>query len=626
MVDKLKSVADSIGATELPEIIHVVRQYTPAIGGLENFVKALAEQQVKMGLEVTVITLNRNFSTGEKYPEDEIINGVKIKRISFIGSKRYPIAPSVLKWLNKGSLVHVHCTDFFSDYLAITKLIHGCILVLSTHGGFFHTKFASTGKTLFFNTITRLSLRAYRKVFACSVGDFDRFTSISKKVTLIENGVEIERFKNLTDTAIERENKAVFIGRFSSNKRIDHLLDRYISVLKQIPDASLTIVGNDYDGLAVGYRKRISEAGVNGTIDIKEGMSDIELKTLMLESRYIVSASEYEGFGMTVIEGMAAGLIPLVNDIPSFAKIVREAKAGLVCDFANSKTDDEIIEYINYSKNHIQEMQSAVIEYANNYSWNSVERKFHTEYCSLLGLRERHIQGVKIVNATKEEALDTIIDFIDSSKYTQLVYANAHSINVAKRDNAYKNILNNSLVLPDGIGVDIASKIKYGKKFKDNLNGTDFTPELFSHIKSSRIFIIGSKPGVADRVKEKWQIKYPQHEWVGSCHGYISANESLDIVEVIKALHTDILIVAMGNPLQEKWIAQYCPSAKIKLAIAVGALLDFTDGQVSRAPEKIRHLRLEWVYRLVAEPRRMARRYIIGNFIFLLRACNDRSY
>ena len=123
-------------------IIHVVRQFHPAVGGLETVALELAREQVRAGHSVRVITLNRIFKTVAKtlLPTNEIVKGIEVVRIPFIGSSRYPIAPAVLWHLGKADIVHVHGIDFFFDFLAWTKPIHHRILVASSHGGFFHTE------------------------------------------------------------------------------------------------------------------------------------------------------------------------------------------------------------------------------------------------------------------------------------------------------------------------------------------------------------------------------------------------------------------------------------------------------------------------------------------------------
>lgn len=600
-------------------IVHVVRQYAPAVGGLENFVRSLAEQQARQGMSVTVITLNRNYSTGVSYSESEELNGVNIIRVPFRGSQRYPIAPNVLAHIPRGGLVHVHCTDFFSDFLAITKPIHGAKLLLSTHGGFFHTKYASTLKKIYFNTITRLSMLAYKQIFACSIGDLETFSSISNKTLLIENGVDVDRFLKLEAIKPQEQIRFVFVGRLSSNKRLDKLIDTYSTVFKAHPNWSLVIIGNDFDGLAADLNVQISNNGMTAQIEILSGLTDEQLEYEALKSHFVVSASEYEGFGMAVIEGMAAGMIPIVSNISSFEKIVRDSGLGLINQYRGQEDAGSIIQFVEGQLGNLHQLTIKARQFSERYSWVSVEREFSKMYEQVLGVSTRDIQGVNVSNLSKPEALELIAQRVNESTYTKLAYANAHTINLANEQESYKAILKDFIVLPDGIGVDLASKYKYGDKFKANLNGTDFTPEIFNHLTNKRIYILGAQEGLAQKALEIWQEQYPQHTWIGSHHGYIDDKTSDAVVDGIKALDVDILIVAMGNPIQEQWIESYGSRTGASLVVGVGALLDFTAGEVKRAPKWVQNLRAEWIYRLFQEPKRMWKRYIVGNVKFLFR-------
>src|SRR5207248_6864212 len=113
----------------------------------------------------------------------------------FIGSPRYPLALSAIKFIGDADIVHVHAIDFFFDYLAWTKPLHGRKLVVSTHGGFFHTGYAARAKQLYFNTITRLSLTWYDAVVAVSTPDYERFGRLRRSgMVCIENGVNVAKF------------------------------------------------------------------------------------------------------------------------------------------------------------------------------------------------------------------------------------------------------------------------------------------------------------------------------------------------------------------------------------------------------------------------------------------------
>ena len=164
-------------------IVHVVRQFHPAVGGIESVVQELASAQVSAGHRVRVITLNRLFKTMQDgvLPARDEIGGAEIVRVPFFGSPRYPLAFSAINFIRDADIVHVHAIDFFFDYLAWSKPLHRKKLVVSTHGGYFHTQYAARLKRLYFFTITRLSLAWYNGVAAVSVADHDLFGRILKR-------------------------------------------------------------------------------------------------------------------------------------------------------------------------------------------------------------------------------------------------------------------------------------------------------------------------------------------------------------------------------------------------------------------------------------------------------------
>ncbi|HCS64039.1 MAG TPA: glycosyl transferase family 1, partial [Cellvibrio sp.] len=149
-------------------VTHVVRQYLPSIGGMEEVVRNIARHQLRSGQGTTrIITLDRLFrNTDEPLPAREWIDGIEVIRLPYRGSSRYPLCPAVLKYVGESDLIHVHGVDFFYDFLAATQWLHRRPLLLSTHGGFFHTRFASRAKLAYFNTVTRLSAHAYSQVVA----------------------------------------------------------------------------------------------------------------------------------------------------------------------------------------------------------------------------------------------------------------------------------------------------------------------------------------------------------------------------------------------------------------------------------------------------------------------------
>jgi alpha-1,3-mannosyltransferase len=173
-------------------------------------------------------------------------------------------------------------------------------------------------------------------------------------------------------------------------------------------------------------------------------------------------------------------------------------------------------------------------------------------------------------------------------------------------------------VFNDGVGVDIASRLLFGRAFPENLNGTDFMPHYLSQTRRRyRIFMVGGKPGVVERAAERLRKIAPRHEIVGHSHGYVPPEETADLIARIRDARADILLVAMGNPAQEAWLNAHLTASGCRLGFGVGGLFDFLATEVPRAPGWVQSVRLEWVFRLLQEPQRLWRRYLVDMPVFL---------
>lgn len=239
--------------------------------------------------------------------------------------------------------------------------------------------------------------------------------------------------------------------------------------------------------------------------------------------------------------------------------------------------------------------------------------------------RARDVLGVHIDIRHGDEVIETLDSRLDSGEPLGIFYANAHTVNSAWKMPDVIETLNNGIVLNDGLGVDLASRLLYGESYPENLNGTDFTPRFIGNSRHSlRIFLLGSRPGVADETARRWREMFPYQEIVGVRHGHFSKSETESVIREIRDSGANFLIVGMGNPLQEQWIGRYMAETGVTLAIGVGALFDFVSESVPRAPVWVRRLRSEWLFRLFYEPRRMFRRYVIGNWVFLYRVLRQK--
>lgn len=237
----------------------------------------------------------------------------------------------------------------------------------------------------------------------------------------------------------------------------------------------------------------------------------------------------------------------------------------------------------------------------------------------------RTILGIPVLAIRWDDAIALLNRLIAERRFTKVSFLNAHNANLAYTDPVFAKSLDDFLILPDGIGVDLAAKLLYGAPFPDNLNGTDFVPAfLQASAKPLTVGLLGATRVNAEAASRKLAALAVQHNFVVIHDGYFSAAEEAGIVDRIEELRPDVLLVAMGVPRQELWIARHIDARHCTLPIAVGALLDFLSGAVPRAPLWMRRLRLEWLFRLAVEPGRLWRRYMVGNPLFLWRVARQK--
>lgn len=236
-----------------------------------------------------------------------------------------------------------------------------------------------------------------------------------------------------------------------------------------------------------------------------------------------------------------------------------------------------------------------------------------------------NIHEVPLVNLSMEESITAIEMALEQNVQTRISFVNADCINIAAHDCSYFDTLKRSdWIFVDGIGMRLAGKMMK-QPVRDNVNGTDLFPLLCASLEKSgkRLYLLGAKPGVVDDVAAWVNKNYPKLQIAGTRHGFFSAAEEAEVIEQIRASKTDVLLTAMGVPLQEKWLARHMAETGATVAMGVGGLFDFYSGRIPRAPLWMRKSGLEWFFRFMQEPGRLWRRYFIGNGVFLCRIGMD---
>ena len=264
-----------------PLVIHVVRQFLPNRGGLEDVVANLCRELPGHGYRARVVTLDRLFTDPQTVlPARETMDGIEVVRIPWRGSSRYPLTPSVFNHLGEADIVHVHAIDFFFDALAWGSILHRKPLIATTHGGFFHTKKHSTLKKVWFNTLTRLSATGYRRIACCSQADKRLFDRIAESRTvLVENGADTNKFADAASTIPVKG--LITIGRFSANKQLLRLLDAMKVLVSNDPAWKLTIAGVPSDLTVTDLEAAISSRELERNVELVIGASNDGIRTLM---------------------------------------------------------------------------------------------------------------------------------------------------------------------------------------------------------------------------------------------------------------------------------------------------------------------------------------------------------
>jgi N-acetylglucosaminyldiphosphoundecaprenol N-acetyl-beta-D-mannosaminyltransferase len=230
--------------------------------------------------------------------------------------------------------------------------------------------------------------------------------------------------------------------------------------------------------------------------------------------------------------------------------------------------------------------------------------------------------GIPIRNIGFDDAVALIRECVKQGGSNSIFFFNAHGVSVAQDDPEYREILRDAThVFPDGIGVRIAGLL-CGKRLRPDLNPTDLYPRLLRALQGTgtRVFLLGCEPGIAEKARERARSEYPGISICGAHHGYLSEEDEQRVIGQIREAETDILLVGMGVPKQEKWVAENLEATNARVAMGIGALFEYHSGKAQRAPLWMRRLGLEWLGRLIpgrGEPRRLWQRYLLGNFRFL---------
>lgn len=353
------------------KILHVVRQFDPSKGGLETYVRELASRQAATA-DVTILTLNRIFDSSALLPAFEQRDGFRIIRVPFIGN-RHLFFPFVRPALLRGyDVIHIHAADQLLDVIAALSRFMPLRLFMTTHGMYFHTDDRARIKNAYLRTITKWSLSRTRGIFAVSTNDAQKLASVGvASVTLFNPVVPLGDF-------ICEGRDLLYVGRLSPNKRVDALIVFMAEMVQRQPGLKLHIVGTDYENLAPGLAELVARYELQENVAYHGFLETGALIEVAKTCGFTISASRYEGFGISVIEGMSVGLLPVMHDNAAFRETFERSGCGLLTDFDDPARAAE--DFAAWCSSITRQERDRAVRFARAQGWDAVVEVYSRFY------------------------------------------------------------------------------------------------------------------------------------------------------------------------------------------------------------------------------------------------------
>ena len=241
-------------------------------------------------------------------------------------------------------------------------------------------------------------------------------------------------------------------------------------------------------------------------------------------------------------------------------------------------------------------------------------------------LQKSTVLGVEVACVDKSQLLKLVLGWCKQQTKRTVMYVNAHCLNLAATHPDYHDLLNKAdLVYADGISVVWASRYLGGCR-THKITGREWIYDLCSLAAQLgvKIAILGGAPGIAQKAAQNLVNLYPNLQIVSIAHGFLSEQEEQDYFRNLAELTPDVLFIGMGTPKQERWIMQNRPIIAAPVCWAIGATFNYVAGVEKPLPNWLERFQLEWLWRLMMNPKNKWSRYLIGNPLFILRIIKQK--
>lgn len=361
----------------LMRILSITPAFAPQVGGVEQVVQELALRMGVLGHTVEVA----HVSPSHRQLSCDEVAGLNVHRVPLIGHRLVGWAPALGKLAKGFDLLHVHDPQLTAITANVRLSCPNVPAVLSTHGGFRHSKNLALFKAIFERLALRRALRHYRKVLASSVGDLDYFSHYTDKVVLCANGVNTDKFGVVPRGEHKHPKQWIYWGRLSHNKRVDCLLECVALARDAGVMVDLMICGRDFDGIAQNLQQQVQRLHLEQAVCFKTHLSDAQLLDELSRRSVYITASEHEGFGLSIVEAMAAGLLVVCRDMSPLNTFVQPGLSGHFLNFDNSKRDtDTLTALLSRDPASVLAGGDAARSTAQRYNWDAAAKLFEHQF------------------------------------------------------------------------------------------------------------------------------------------------------------------------------------------------------------------------------------------------------
>jgi alpha-1,3-mannosyltransferase len=362
------------------KVLSITSTFFPHVGGIEQVVLELALRVREHGVEMDVA----HVAPGLEFSTDEV-RGVTVYRIPLHGNRLVGWAPALRALAHNYDLLHVHDPLLVAITANVRWMCGDIPAVLSTHGGFWHTNNLYLFKRFFELALLRGAVRHYRRILATSVGDLEYYKGYTNRVYLCDNGVSVKEFNAIHREDFQSLHQWIYWGRLSSNKRVDLAIDYVAHARRLGHSVQLLICGRDVDQLMPKLKAQVTRLDLSEAVRFEPFLDGASLRAELSRRSLYITASDHEGFGLSVVEAMAAGLIVVCRDISPLNRFFLPGQSGWFLRFDSSHEDVQALNAILLSaSDKVRTMSLAARAAAAAYDWDTAAPRFVEHYRQVL--------------------------------------------------------------------------------------------------------------------------------------------------------------------------------------------------------------------------------------------------